>query len=179
MAVVAAGIVVGNYGSRTGMTETTRIAVNSFWEYAAFLVNSLLFLLIGLQVKLPLLAKHAHVIGLGVLAVFVARLLVVYGICPFVSTKPAPIPMTWRHVMFWGGLRGALVMALALSLPLAFPERETIINMAFGVVLFTLLVPGLTMEPLLRLLGLEPKRELQSKRKSEPKGDSEPKRGSN
>lgn len=159
IAVVAAGIVVGNYGSRTGMSATTRLAVNSFWEYAAFLVNSLLFLLIGLQVQLPLMLKHSQLIGLGVLAVFVARLLVVYGICPFVSTDRLPIPDKWRHLMFWGGLRGALVMALALSLPLTFPDREAIINMTFGVVLFTLLVPGLTMEPLVRLLGMAPKHE--------------------
>lgn len=157
--VVAAGIVVGNYGSRSGMSATTRLAVNSFWEYAAFLVNSLLFLLIGLQVQVPLLVKHGQLIGYGVLAVFIARLLVVYGICPFVSTTRLPIPDKWRHLMFWGGLRGALVMALALSLPLSFPEREAIINMTFGVVLFTLLVPGLTMEPLVRFLGMAPKRE--------------------
>jgi CPA1 family monovalent cation:H+ antiporter len=159
IAVVAAGIVFGNFGSRTGMSATTRLAVNSFWEYAAFLVNSLLFLLIGLQVQLPLMLKHGQVIALGVLAVFVARLLVVYGICPFVSTDRLPIPDRWRHLMFWGGLRGALVMALALSLPLSFPDREAIINMTFGVVLFTLLVPGLTMEPLVRLLGMAPKQE--------------------
>ncbi|CAN5512559.1 Na+/H+ antiporter [soil metagenome] len=159
IAVVAAGIVVGNYGSRTGMSVTTRLAVNSFWEYAAFLVNSLLFLLIGLQVQLPLLIKYSQLIGLGVMAVFVARLLVVYGISPFVSTARLPIPDKWRHLMFWGGLRGALVMALALSLPMSFPEREAIINMTFGVVLFTLLVPGLTMEPLVRFLGMAPKEE--------------------
>jgi monovalent cation:H+ antiporter, CPA1 family len=163
IAVVAAGVVVGNYGSRTGMSATTRLAVNSFWEYAAFLVNSLLFLLIGLQVQMPLLLKHAEVIGLGVLAVVVARLLVVYGICPFVSTDRLPIPDKWRHLMFWGGLRGALVMALALSLPLTFPDREVIINMTFGVVLFTLLVPGLTMEPLVRVLGMAPTKEKLSK----------------
>jgi len=159
IAVVAAGIVIGNYGSRTGMSVTTRLAVNSFWEYAAFLVNSLLFLLIGLQVQLPLLIKYADLIGLGVLAVVIARLIVVYGICPFVSTDRLPIPDKWRHLMFWGGLRGALVMALALSLPLSFPDREAIINMTFGVVLFTLLVPGLTMEPLVRFLGMAPKQE--------------------
>lgn len=159
IAVVAAGIVVGNYGSRTGMSASTRLAVNSFWEYAAFLCNSLLFLLIGLQVEWPLLLKHSRIIGLAVLAVFVARLLVVYGICPFVSSQRLPIPDKWRHLMFWGGLRGALVMALALSLPLDFPDREVVINMTFGVVLFTLLVPGLTMEPMVRLLGMAPKRE--------------------
>lgn len=159
IAVVAAGVVVGNYGSHTGMSPSTRLAVNSFWEYAAFLVNSLLFLLIGLQVKIPLLLKHGEIIASGVLAVVVARLLVVYGICPFVSTSKLPIPDKWRHLMFWGGLRGALVMALALSLPLSIPDREVLINMAFGVVLFTLLLPGLTMEPLVRILGMAPKSE--------------------
>src|SRR5262249_27595796 len=140
-----------------------RLAVNSFWEYAAFLCNSLLFLLIGLQVQLPLLLKHSRIIGLAVLAVFVARLIVVYGICPFVSSQRLPIPDKWRHLMFWGGLRGALVMALALSLPLDFPDREVVVNMTFGVVLFTLLVPGLTMEPMVRLLGMAPKREVFNK----------------
>lgn len=159
IAVVAAGIVVGNYGSRTGMSATTRLAVNSFWEYASFLVNSLLFLLIGLQIQTPLLIKHAQSIGLAVLAVIISRMLVVYGLCPFISTKRLPIPDKWRHLMFWGGLRGALVMALALSLPLTFPDREAVINMTFGVVLFTLLVPGLTIEPLVRLLGMAPTKE--------------------
>jgi monovalent cation:H+ antiporter, CPA1 family len=158
IAVVCAGIVFGNYGSHSGMSESTRMAVNSFWEYAAFLVNSLLFLLIGLQVQVTLLIQHSREIGLGVVAVVVARLLVVYGICPFVSTGRLPIPIKWRHLMFWGGLRGALVMALALSIPLSFPERGSIINMTFGVVLFTLLVPGLTMEPLVRALGMAPKK---------------------
>jgi CPA1 family monovalent cation:H+ antiporter len=154
IAVVFAGIVLGNYGSRTGMSVTTRLAVNSFWEYAAFLVNSLLFLLIGLQVDITLIQKHAQLIAYGVLAVIVSRMFVVYGICPFVSTKRLPIPDSWRHLLAWGGLRGALVMAMALSLPLNFPDREAIINLTFGVVLFTLLVPGLTMEPLVRALGM-------------------------
>ncbi len=159
IAVVAAGIVVGNYGSRTGMSAATRLAVNSFWEYAAFLVNSLLFLLIGLQVKLPLLIRYDRTIALAILAVGAARLLQVYGLCPLVSTKGAPIPHKWRHLLFWGGLRGALVMALALSLPLTFPDRDMLINMAFGVVLFTLLIPGLTMGTLVKLLGLTPNKE--------------------
>lgn len=163
IAVVAAGIVVGNDGSRTGMSVTTRLAVNSFWEYAAFLVNSLLFLLIGLQVQVPLLVKHAQLIGFGVVAVLVSRILVVYGICPFVATKSLPIPYRWRHLLAWGGLRGALVMAMALSLPIDFPEREAIINLTIGVVLFTLLVPGLTMGPLVKMLGMTPQDEEQIK----------------
>lgn len=154
ISVVAAGMVVGTYGSHTGMSAATRAAVNSFWEYAAFLCNSILFLLIGLQVKIELLTQNASLIGFGVIAVCFARLLVIYGICPIVSTRNHPIPHKWRHVLFWGGLRGALCMALALSLPLSFPAREQVINMTFGVVLFTILVPGLTMEPLVKFLGM-------------------------
>ena len=158
--VVAAGIVVRQlWQPHWNVGATTRLAVNSFWEYAAFLVNSILFLLIGLQVQVPLLLKHAQLVGFGVLAVIISRMLVVYGICPFVSTERLPIPDKWRHLLFWGGLRGALVMALALSLPLNFPEREALINLTFGVVLFTLLVPGLTVEPLVRLLGMAPKQD--------------------
>ena len=108
---------------------------------------------------MPLLLKHAQLVGFGVLAVIISRMLVVYGICPFVSTERLPIPDKWRHLLFWGGLRGALVMALALSLPLNFPEREALMDLTFGVVLFTLLVPGLTVEPLFRLLGMAPKQD--------------------
>ncbi len=172
ISVVTAGIIIGNYGSRTGMSASTREAVNSFWEYAAFLGNSLLFLLIGLQVQLPVLLQHVDLILLGVLAVFAARFIVIYGICPFVSTRAYPIPRKWRHLLFWGGLRGALVMALALSLPLDLPGREELLNMTYGVVLFTLLVPGLTIEPLVRLLKLENKTEANAIETGEPEVSS-------
>ena len=152
ISVVTAGIIVGNYGA-TGMSENTRQTVDGFWEFAAFIANSLLFLLIGLQLNPRILAAHIFLIGLAVLGVIVARLLAVYGICGFSSTKDLPISFEWRHLLFWGGVRGALCMALALSLPLNFSGREQIINMTFGVVLFTLLIQGLSMEPLVRFLG--------------------------
>jgi len=154
IAVVTAGIVLGNYGSRASMSPATRLAVNDFWEYAAFVVNSLVFLLIGMQVKIDLLIKYGPLIGIGIVAILAARLVVVYGLCPFVSSRDRPIPWSWRHLLFWGALRGSLCMALALSLPLDFPMRQEIIILTFGVVLFTLLAQGLTVEPLVRLLGL-------------------------
>ncbi len=157
IAVVAAGVVLGNFGGKHSMSASTRLAVNSFWEYAAFLVNSILFLLIGLQIDIPLMLKDAELIGFGILAVMVSRFIVIYGLCTFLSSKTRPIPTVWRHLLFWGGLRGALVMALALSLPLDFASRQQIINLTFGVVLFTLLIPGLTMNPLVKLLGMKTK----------------------
>ncbi len=154
ISVVAAGIVMGNYGSRSSMSPTTRLAVNSFWEYAAFLVNSLVFLLIGLQVKFELLQKYAIPIAVAVIAILVSRAVVVYGLTPFFSTKTAPIPWNWRFLLWWGGLRGSLCMALALSLPNSLPYREEILITTFGVVLFTLLISGLSIEPLVSLMRM-------------------------
>ncbi len=154
LSVVAAGVVIGNYGSRTGMSAGTRMAVNSFWEYTAFLVNSLIFLLIGLQVKFNLLIKYGVQIGVGIALVLIARVVVVYGLSPFIGTKSHKIPWKYRHMLFWGALRGSVCMALALSLPENFAYREMITITTFGVVLFTLLVPGLTIQPLVKLLKM-------------------------
>lgn len=154
LAVVMTGIVIGNYGSRSSMSATTRLAVSSFWEYAAFVVSSLVFLLIGIQINLSTLEKYSTLIIVGIGATLVARLIVVYVLCPLVSSHRVPIPTKWMHMLFWGGLRGALSMSVALSLPLNYPMREPLIVMSFGVVLFTLLVPGLTMEPLVKLLKI-------------------------
>lgn len=156
LAVITTGIVIGNYGSRRYMSATTRIAVNSFWEYAAFVVNSLVFLLIGMQINLSLLEKYLPLITVAIAATLVARFFVIYALAPIVSTTKLPIPTKWKHLLFWGGLRGAICMAMALSLPLNYPMREAMIVTTFGVVLFTLLVSGLTMEPLVKLLKIRP-----------------------
>lgn len=156
ISVVAAGIVMGNYGSRASMSATTRLAVNSFWEYAAFLVNSLVFLLIGLQVKFDLLQKYSVSIGVAIAAILISRALVVYGLTPIFSKKLAPIPWSWRNLLFWGALRGSLSMALALSLPNSITHREELLITTFGVVLFTLLLPGLTIEPFVKLFKMNP-----------------------
>ncbi len=154
MAVVVAGMVYGTYGSRVGMSPSTRSAINLFWQYLTFVVNSMVFLLIGLQINLDLLIKYRDLIGVGILSVTLARLVTVYGLCPFISTRRAPIPDGWRHLLVWGGLRGASCMALALSLPRSFDLREGIIVTTFGIVLFTLLFQGMTLGPLIKLLGL-------------------------
>lgn len=165
LAVVAAGIVLGTYGSHTSMSPTTRLAVNSFWEYAAFVVNSLVFLLIGLQIKFELLAKFITPIAIAIPIVIIARAVAIYVLsCLLPANKR--IPWSWRHVMVWGGLRGALCMALALSLPFSYPERDTLVFLTFGIVLFTLLVPGLTIENFVKLLKFpKPNENLETYRK--------------
>jgi len=150
LAVVAAGLVAGNIGPR-GMSPTTRIVVANFWEYVAFLANSAVFLLIGIQVNLLELLANWQTILWAIVAVLVSRAVVVY----LLSRLGRDVPRQWRHVLFWGGLRGAITLALALSIPVeAGPERVTITAMAFGVVLFTLLAQGITMDGLLKRLGV-------------------------
>jgi CPA1 family monovalent cation:H+ antiporter len=161
LAVVAAGLVNGNIGPR-GMSPTTRIVLFNFWENVAFLANSLVFLLIGLQVDLPAIGSSWQPVALGVLAVLVSRLIVVYVIGWLANRRGAGLSLGALHVLNWGGLRGAISLALALSLPAGLgADRDTLRLMAFGVVLFTILVQGTTIGILVRRLGLAPRHPLQ------------------
>jgi Na+:H+ antiporter len=153
LAVVAAGLVNGNLGPR-GMSPTTRIVLFNFWEYLAFIANSLVFLLIGLDVNIPQIIANLVPIGIAVFAVVVTRALVVYGLTWLINRHTPKVSRPYQHVLFWGGLRGAISLALALSLPATFADRELVRVMAFGVVLFTLLGQGTTMQFLLNRLGL-------------------------
>jgi Na+:H+ antiporter len=154
IAVLVAGLIIGNYGRHRGMSPTTQVAVNSFWEYAAFVVNSLVFLLIGLEVQLPMLVENAEAIAWAVLAMLLGRIAGVYGLMPLVNRFSERISWRWRHILFWGGLRGSLSIALVLSLPTTLPGRPELVVMVFGAVIFSLLVQGLTISPLLKRLQL-------------------------
>lgn len=156
MATVGAGIVVGTYGA-TRFTPEVKSYLHRFWDYAAFVANSLIFLLVGMSVSLSLLWSYALPLAITILAVLLARAVTVYGIVPIIGKLPnaEPIGMRYQTVLFWGGLKGAVALALALSLPHDFPNRDLIVTLALGVVLFTLLVGGVTTGPLIRLLGLD------------------------
>jgi len=152
LAVVAAGLVNGNAGPR-GMSPTTRIVVFNFWETGAFLANSFVFLLVGLAIDLSQLITNWKAIGWAILAVLLARAVSIYGFSLF----GRDILLKWKHILYWGGLRGAIVLALALSLPTqgVFASiRVQLQAMAFGVVLFTLLVQGFSMDWLTRRLKI-------------------------
>lgn len=150
--VVTAGIVVGNYGRRVGLSERARAVVTDIWEYLAFIANSVLFLLIGQQVQRVAFGEHLLASGVAIGLVLLSRAVVVYGLAPIVSRFQRPVPFSWRHLTFWGGLRGALAIAMVLSLPEGFPYRDTLLSATFSVVVFTLLVQGISIEHLVRLL---------------------------
>jgi CPA1 family monovalent cation:H+ antiporter len=156
MATVGAGLVVGTLGS-TRFTPEVRTYLHQFWEYAAFVANSLIFLLVGITVKLGGLAAFAGVIGLAILAVAVARAATVYSLIPVVNrfSKAETVDRRNQTVLFWGGLRGAVALALVLSIPADFPQRGMLVALATGVVLFTIVTGGVTMKPLMHRLGLD------------------------
>nr|BBH94497.1 hypothetical protein KTA_26960 [Thermogemmatispora argillosa] len=158
--VIVAGLLVGNYGRQAGMSATTRAAVDAFWSVVAFIANALLFLLVGVQLNPLALPPLPGGTGPSVLratlaigAVLVARLFLVLLLAArswlTIPGRMGKLPLAWQLVIFWGGLRGALSLALALALPLTLPQRPLILVSTGAVVLFTLLVQGLSMRWLL------------------------------
>ena len=154
IATATAGLMVGDAGAKHRMSGETRAALESFWEYIAFAMNSLVFLLIGLEVQIDSLARAWRPVLFAIAAVLIGRAVSVYLLVPASNRVGEIIPLRWQHVMVWGGLRGALGLALALSLDNSNPYRNPLLDLTFGVVIFSILVQGLTMRPLLRWLGL-------------------------
>jgi CPA1 family monovalent cation:H+ antiporter len=154
IATATAGLMVGDAGAKHRMSAETRAALESFWEYIAFAMNSLVFLLIGLEVQIDSLARAWRPVLFAIAAVLIGRAISVYLLVPASNRVGEIIPLRWQHVMVWGGLRGALGLALALSLDNSNPYRNPLLDLTFGVVIFSILVQGLTMRPMLRWLGL-------------------------
>jgi CPA1 family monovalent cation:H+ antiporter len=138
------------------MNPRTRVIVSEFWEFVAFFVNSIVFLLIGDQIRFSNLADNLLIIGITIVGMVISRLISVYALGFFSNTvAKSEISLPQQTILWWGGLRGSVSIALALSVPTILGnEREDLISTVFGVVLFTLLVQGLTTKPLLKKLNL-------------------------
>jgi len=152
LATLTAGLIIGNVGTRA-ISEKGKVAVESFWEYAAFVANSFVFLLLGITGSKENFFHVWRAALAAILLVLAGRAAAIYlTLLPF-SRSSAPVPTRHQHVLFWGGLRGALALALALGLPASVPRREEIITISFAVVAFSVFVQGLTVVPLMRRLG--------------------------
>jgi monovalent cation:H+ antiporter, CPA1 family len=152
LAVVAAGLVHGSYGRRIGMSESTRRLLDDLWEYLGFAANSLVFLGVGLTVDVRTFGGQIEPALVAIVATLLARAVVVVGYAWLDRADVLTIPE--QVVLIWGGLRGALSIALVLALPSETPERNLLTTMTYGVVLFTLVVQGLTLPILVRRSGL-------------------------
>jgi CPA1 family monovalent cation:H+ antiporter len=175
IATAVAGIVLGNYGRKNGLSRRTEEALDTVWEFVAFLATAFVFLVVGFAISIRALADVATPIAWAFLATVLGRAIIVYGLLGAWRlareklrhrrrrTKPsgrhgkalteADFPIDWLHVIFWSGLRGAVSTALALSLPLDFPNRSAMQGITFGVVLFTLLLQATTAEAVVARWG--------------------------
>lgn len=154
LASTTAGLVVGNFGLSRVISPAGRGHVVAFWEYAAFLSNSVVFVLIGGHEAHQDVRTVAVAAGIAIVLVLIGRAVAVYPICGAFGWTRLALDRRYQHVLVWGGLRGALGLALALALPESVVERPEIIGVAFAVVAFSIFVQGLTMPWLVRRLGL-------------------------
>jgi len=154
IAALAAGLLVGSLGTKF-LSRAGRDRVGSAWDFFAFLANSIVFILIGSNVATqPIQLLGFTAAAVAILLVLVSRVLSVYPLAAMFHWSRWRVPASFQHTLFWGGLRGALALALSLGIPATVPERGTIILTAFVVVAFSILVQGLTMPLLIKRLAL-------------------------
>ena len=152
LAALTAGLIIGNVG-HLSISPRSRKAVEEFWEYVAFFANSLIFLLIGMRVGVQSFKAFLSAAIIAILLVTLGRAFAIYPCCLLLAKSKLKVSVKHQHILFWGGLRGALALALALGLPGDMPGRQDMIAVAFAVVAFSILVQGLTIMPLMRRLG--------------------------
>jgi Na+:H+ antiporter len=154
LATLISGLVMGNRNTGDTITKKGREAVEAVLEYTAFVANSFIFLFIGIQQARREYDAVLVSVGIAIAVVMLGRAVAVYPCCMLFSRSSLQINIRHQHILFWGGLRGALALALAMGLPPGVPRREEIITVCFAVVAFSIFVQGATMTPLLRRLGV-------------------------
>ncbi|MDT8376330.1 MAG: cation:proton antiporter [Mariprofundaceae bacterium] len=156
MTVVVAAICLGVWG-RSRMSQEVAETARDIWEFIAYICNALLFLLVGLSVEPGLLVQHGGAITVAILLVLLVRAVTVHSMVPLVVRwfRLPAIGYPERQIMWWGGLKGSLAIAMALSIPADVPSRDMLLAMTVGVVVFTLLVNASTIRPFMKMLGMD------------------------
>ena len=152
IAVVVAGLIIGNYGKLFSMSSQTIETIDNFWEVVDFLINAVLFVLIGFEMKAYVGDLTSYILpGLLIVGiVLLARALTVYSVYYFTSTTHQAFPFRWAHIMVWGGLKGSIPIALVLGLPRDVPFRAEFLVFTAILVFFSLVVQSMTMRPLVK-----------------------------
>lgn len=154
LATLSAGLMLGNVGTLGAITDRGREALQAFWETIAFVANVIIFMLIGIREANLDLSTILPTAILAIVITTIGRAVAIYPLSFLFHKTPLRIEQNHQHILFWGGLRGALALALALGLPQNLPHREEIIGVTFAVVTFSVFIQGLTITPLLKRLNL-------------------------
>jgi len=156
IATVFAGLVVGGYG-RSKISPQVRETMEHFWVYGAFVVNSLIFLLIGLSIKDVNFKEFILAAIIGIVVVLFSRAVSVFSVFPILNkiTKEEKTPFAWQALLSWGGLRGALALAIALLLPNDFEYKDFILSLTLVIILFSLIVQATTMKRFIKRLKID------------------------
>jgi len=153
LATLTAGLMVHNSRSTERLPAEAQANVSLFWEAVAFIVNSFVFLLIGVH-RASLGLTFWYLAPLVLVLALLGRAAAVYPLCALFAGSSQRVPMSYQHVLFWGGLKGALALTLALGLPPEFPHGDAILYLTFAMVAVSIVLQGLTVLPLLRRLQL-------------------------
>jgi CPA1 family monovalent cation:H+ antiporter len=153
LATITAGLFMGNLRLFGKISEKGEEAIHAFWEYAAFVANSLIFLLIGMHEAHQNFGAVWTAALIAILLVVLGRAAAIYPCCLLFSRSSLRVTLNHQHVLFWGGMRGAVALALALGLPPTLREREPIVTIGFAVVAFSVFAQGLTITAVMRRLG--------------------------
>jgi CPA1 family monovalent cation:H+ antiporter len=154
LATLSAGMLVGNRGRSEVLTDRGGEATIRFWDFAAFIANSIIFILIGSRAADQPLISYLWPASIGIVLALCGRAVAIYPVGALFLRTSLVMDKSTRHLLFWGGLRGALALALALAVPRSLPEHDALIGVAFAVVAFSVFVQGLTFPALLRRSGL-------------------------
>ena len=152
LATVVAAIILGNVSPLKSLSAEGRDDAETFWSFCAFVVNSLVFLLMGTRIAEPNYVPILGAAAAAVVLVTLGRASAVYGVMSLFSKSKYRLETNSQHLLVWGGLRGALALALALGLPDALPMRHEVVSVTFAVVAFSTVAQGMTMGPAMRRL---------------------------
>jgi Na+:H+ antiporter len=153
LASLTAGLIMGNVGPLGVTSPKGEEVVAAYWEFLGFLANSIIFIIIGIHLSHHSFEGLLIPIIVAVFLVMLGRIFAIYPCCAVFGRSALRVNSRHQHLLFWGGLRGALALALAVELPSSIPNHEMIVSVSFAVVAFSIFAQGLTMTPLLRRMG--------------------------
>jgi CPA1 family monovalent cation:H+ antiporter len=156
MAVVACAVMLAIF-AMPRLPELANRMTRESWEFLGLVANTLLFIMVGLSVEFSSMVENLELIVVAIVLVQLVRAAIVYSLVPVTTYlfKLPTVTLGERHLMWWGGLKGGLAFAMVLSIPEGLAQRQLLIDMTVGVVLFTLLVNASTIRPLIRWIGMD------------------------